>query len=81
MEYEHNINQLLMQQSYEEIVFKLSNSNNSTLFSPLWFNYSTMFNTMPPRTPTVRHNFKSIDELLSPSTSISMSKTGKRKLL
>ncbi len=46
-------------------------------FSPLWFPYtplrhSPIFNTIsfqPPIrsiTPIVRHNFKSIDELLSP---------------
>lgn len=47
------------------------------LFSPLWFPFTPirnvpMFNAMPfqppirSATPVVRHNFKSIDELLSP---------------
>ncbi|CAF4398185.1 unnamed protein product [Rotaria socialis] len=51
--------------SYEETIAKSSNSSSPT-FNSCWFAYSSLFNSVRPTTPKVRHNFKSIDELLSP---------------
>ncbi|CAF2373014.1 unnamed protein product [Rotaria sp. Silwood2] len=51
--------------SYEETVSISSNLCEPT-FNSFWFIYSSILNSIRPTTPIVRHNFKSIDELLSP---------------
>ncbi len=37
--------------------------------SPFWCTYASVLNSIRPTTPIVRHNFKSIDELISSTPS------------
>ncbi|CAF0797892.1 unnamed protein product [Rotaria sp. Silwood1] len=43
--------------SYEETVSK-SSDLRQPIFNPFWFTYSSILNSIRPRTPTVRHNFR-----------------------
>ncbi|CAF1001830.1 unnamed protein product [Rotaria sordida] len=59
MEDEHTSRLSSIASSYEENLSQLT-------FNPFWFTYSSILNSIRPITPIIRHNFKSIDELLSP---------------